>query len=347
MILKQVYLHNYRNYIKQTVAFHLQLTLVVGENARGKTNLLEAIYITVNGSGFRESKEEELIKWEEPTALVESTWEKEGHDYIFQIQLLKKGDSVEKKYYVNKTAKSHVFYAQQQTRSVLFAPEQIEIITGSPTMRRSYFDRIICGFDLEYRKKLHNYEHALRKRNKILEFHKNQHTLREELSFWDDYLEKHATYITQKRQEYVSFLNNHPHIENKRFEIQYLANEFTFDRLIASHEEEKRWRKTQIGPQKDDFVIFLYDDLKENVQLFGSRSEQRLAVLWLKLNEVYYIESILQKKPIILLDDIFSELDTKNKKLIFTLIHGYQSVLTTTEAELLDVAGQEKAVVKI
>ena len=221
-------------------------------------------------------------------------------------------------------------------------------MTGSPDKRRKYFDSIIREFDIEYKKKLANYEIALRKRNKILETHFDEIQLRKEIAFWNDYLEEHAKYITAKREEYLRFLNNHTKIDDREFTIEYIKNEFTRARSEEKFDLERRIRKTVIGPQKDDFQVFQANGkTRKNIQHYGSRSEQRLAIFWLKLNETLFVEERLGMKPILLLDDVFSELDGKNKKLVIDLIKKYQTVVTTTEPELIELTDMRKSVIRL
>lgn len=323
--------------------------MIVGENARGKTSLLESIYFSIYGRGFRETKETELMKWDTDNSLVESTFQEKDSNTLFQITLKNLGESIEKNFYVNKTKKTHYGYNSFQTRAVLFAPEHILIIIGSPDQRREYLNRVIGSFDMEYQKKLRNYETALRKRNKVLEFRQNHELLDEELAFWNGYLEEQAQYVTAKRVEYMNFLNENPHVDSRIFRIEYVKNEFTKERLVQYREEERRIRKTRIGPQKDDFIVYLQEDngIEENVHLYGSRSEQRLAVFWLKINEIKFSETIIKKRPILLLDDIFSELDMKNKKLVLDVVKDYQTVATTTEPELQDLSIMPKTIIKL
>lgn len=347
MKLKKISLTDFRNFEHTSFEFHPLLTIIIGENARGKTNLLESVLFSVYGTGYRESKEEELIRWETARSLVESYWEEKTHEYFFQVTIELKGGKISKKFYVDKTAKSHVLYLNFQSTAVLFAPEHIDIVTGSPDKRRVYFDKIISFYDGEYKKRLHNFEHAIRRRNKVLEHHSDPVKLEDELLFWNGYVEEQSQYITQKRNEYVEYLNKYPAVDHKQFRIVYVKNEFTKERLKEYFDDERKWRRTLIGPQKDDFEIYLKEKVEENVQHFGSRSEQRLTVFWLKLNEIRFFEEKLKKKPILLLDDIFSELDVHNKKLILSLIGEYQTIATTTESELLTYSSQHKSIIRI
>jgi len=338
MILKRVQLHNFRNISKQVFDLSPHLTIIVGENARGKTNMLESIHCIINGVGFRESKEEELILFDKVEAQLDGLFDKNEISYHFRILLRKDPlGKVLKNFFVQKVKKGSYSYKQEQTKCVLFAPEQIEIITASPDVRRDYFNTLISTFDLDYKKHLTNYEQALRKRNKLLEHSFNSSNLTEELSFWDIYLQKEAEYITNKRKEYSQFLSLHPHLDGKDFSIEYCANEFTFERLKEKKELELRVRKTLIGPQKDDWIISLKNKNtnSKNIQKYGSRSEQRLGIFWLKINEIHYIEEKLEVHPLLLLDDVFSEFDHENKERIVRLIETYQTVMTTTEEGLV------------
>lgn len=347
MILKSIHLTSFRNLRDREFAFDKDLTIIIGANARGKTNILESVYVAVNGMGFRESREEELVEWEKANAILETHWEDEKDAILFTISFKRRGESVEKSYFINKTKKNYFTYQQYQTKTVLFAPSHIDIVTGSPDLRRDYFNKVIFTFDPEYKKSVQNYEHALYKRNKVLEHHKQEETLQDELVFWDGYLEKQAMYITKKRQEYVDYLNQHTEIEDKKFRIIYVRNELTQELLKKIFPEEKRMRRTLIGPQKDDFQMYLSNKLEKNIHRFGSRSEQRLGVFWLKLNEINFYRQQFKIKPILLLDDIFSELDLKNKKLILDLIPDYQTVFTTTEKELLELVPSHKSIIQL
>lgn len=348
MILQTIVMQHFRLFEQVQYTFHSGLTIIIGENTRGKTSILEGVYTIIFGEGFRETKEEELITWDKERCNLAAAFTTDSNDrFEFQIMLRRMGEKVEKAYFVDKTKKTHYNYLQFQTRAVLFTPDNIEIITGSPSGRRQYFDKILSAVDIEYKKKLSNYENALRRRNKVLETYRNEDALVEELTFWDDYLEQQAVYITAKREEYVSYLNRHPELDTKRFTINYLKNELNKERLKEKFDLEKRMRKTSIGPQKDDYEIHIVGDVSKNVALYGSRSEQRLAMFWLKLNEITAIEELTGKKPILLLDDVFSELDSQNKKRVMGLIHQYQTILTTTEEELVGLAIDEKEVIRL
>lgn len=347
MLLKSINFNSFRNFEKETFIFNPFLTIIIGENARGKTNLLEGIHVIVHGEGFRESKEEELIGMEKNNGYVEGIFGEKDDKFTYRVAIEKKKEFVEKHFFVNKTKKKHIQYLQEQIKAVLFSPEQIEIIIGSPGIRREYFDKLISFYDYEYKKKLDNYANALRRRNKVLEKHYDESQLKEELEFWNTYLIQQAEYITKKRKEYADYLNEHQELDSKEFSVEYVENTFTQKRLEEFFNDEKRWRRTLIGPQKDDFLIYMKSKLKKNIHHYGSRSEQRLGVFWLKMNEIRFYEDTQNKKPILLLDDVFSELDVHNKKIILNLIKKYQTVVTTTEREVIALAEVPNTIIRL
>lgn len=340
-------LNHFRTFEQAVFDFNEHCTIIIGENARGKTNILESIYLSVHGDGFRERTEEELIRWEADACTVESMWLDKSAKLRFGINMRKSAGTVVKKHFVQKSAKTAAQYVGYHTKAVLFAPEHMDIVCGSPDSRRTYINTILSVTDPEYKKRLHNYSNALYKRNKLYERHKDDTTLKEELVFWNQYLADHGAYVTAKRQIYADYLNAHPSIDHRDFEVEYLKNEFTISRATAAFDEEKRYRRSIIGPQKDDFIIRMKGKTDKVVRNFGSRSEQRLAVFWLKLNELMYFEEVFKKRPILLLDDIFSELDMKNKALIFNLVKKYQTVLTTTEDNLLELSDIGKTIIRL
>ncbi len=346
MYLSTVHLFQFRNVKNKVFRLSEQLTLIVGENAKGKTNILESIMFLLNGTGFRESKEEELILMSETEGYVEGVF---GLDDSIRFKIFLKKHSVGtvKSFFIQKTKKRQSDYLKDQTRAVLFSPEQIEIITGAPEKRRSYFNAVISLFDPEYRVKLHNYESAVRKRNKVLETVHDVFKLHQELKFWNSYLIQQGEYITLKRQEYVDFLNAHPHLDHKQFKIVYEKNEVNELRFAEKIDLEMRTRKTMIGPQKDDFTFYLQDGFDKNIHHYGSRSEQRLSIFWLKMNEIRYMVNVFDKKPVLLLDDVFSEFDAHNKKLIIDLISSYQTVLTTTEEDIVSHINLKKEIIRL
>jgi DNA replication and repair protein RecF len=349
MLLKEITLKNFRSFSDSVFEFNPKLTIILGNNSVGKTNLLEAIYCLSKGHGFREKQEEELLKHEQTTANIQSLFLNERKEKInFRIHLSNQSAFL-KACFVDKIKKRTFDYALLTTPAVIFSPNMLYIIDGEIAERREFFDDILSILDKEYKKRLSNYTNSLKRRNKVLEKVTDISQLKDQLVFWDTYLIEEASYITKKREELVEFLNNHPTIQDKSFSIVYLKNEISKKTLEDTFQKQLYVHKTVVGPQRDNYEIHISNpastphtkSFTKNVHRFGSRSEQRLALFWIVINEIKLYEESLKKKPIILLDDIFSELDESNKALILNLIKDYQTIVTTTEmrvVELSDVA---------
>lgn len=338
MILKSISLYHFRNFDKRQFKIGSNLTAIFGNNARGKTNLLEGIYFILKGEGFRESKEEQLIIFNEKNSFVEVKLEDKKTKNInnLRIDLTLSDFGLNKTYFLEKTKKGRHSYLKNLTPVVLFSPEQIEIINGTPSIRREYFDKFLSGVDLEYKKKLFIYRSALKKRNKILERNFESINLDAELDYWNKLLINNGEYLIAKRQEYIIYLNSNSTIDSKEFNIKYVENKISKERFSEFLKKELLAKRTLIGPHRDEYTICLVNQLtgKKDIHLYGSRSEQRLGLFWLKINELKYLEDFFKERPILLLDDIFSELDHNNQKLIFNLISNYQTVITSTEKEI-------------
>jgi len=280
-----------------------------------------------------------LIKFIEKNSCVDAKLEeKKTKDVInLRIDLTVNDFGLNKTYFLEKTKKGHHSYLKNLLPVVLFSPEQIEIIDRTMSIRREYFDKFLSGVDLEYKKHLTNYNQALRKRNKILEAGFSNLNLDAELDYWNKLLIDNGSYLIIKRREYIFFLNSNSIIDSKKFEIEYKENKINQERFTESLQKELLIKRTLVGSHRDEYNIFMIDkeSQKKNIHIYGSRSEQRLGLFWLKINELKYLEDFFKKKPILLLDDIFSELDHNNQKLIFNLIDNYQTVITSTEKELM------------
>ncbi len=344
MQLQRLILSQFRCFSKKSFEFDSKMTVVCAPNAYGKTSLLEGIFTAIYGKGFRESREMELLRWDHDQSLIGIDIEEKKN--IMQLSLLiqkKTEKTVAKQYSLNRSKVTHRAYRSHGIHAVLFAPQHINIITGSPTRRRDYIDSILSARQIDYAKKLRNYHNALRRRNKILEIWQDEAHLMQELNYWNQYLCEHSSYIISARTTYVHFLNQHQSIDGKNYKIEYIANPFDEKSLARVRSAEIRIRHSMIGPQKDEFRCYIVTDRDIDVQLYGSRSQQRMAVFWLKLNELHYFEEESGNKPLLLLDDIFSELDETNRELALQMVQNYQTVITTTEEEINNILPMKNA----
>lgn len=256
-----------------------------------------------------------------------------------------------KKYLVNGVARRQIDFIGN-LRAVLFWPEDLELVTDSPSLRRKYLDSVLVQVDREYRRNLLSYERGLRQRNRLLDFINEGTAHRHQLTFWNQLLIKAGGYITEKRGEYINFVNE-CQMTNAKYQIEYDKSVISESRLEQYAEEEVAAKATLVGPHRDDFVMkklkmknvkLKIENQEEGLELskYGSRGEQRLAILWLKLAELSYIEREVGDKPVLLLDDIFSEFDEKHRQLVYELIGNQQTIITSADPHELPQAFKKR-----
>lgn len=315
-MLKKITLRNFRNYPKKTFDFDSGATLIVGPNAIGKTNILEAIYALCIGKSFRAEKEDEVIKDGESVTAVTT----DELEIIFDNR-----GRFTKTYRVNGVGKRQIDFVGN-LRAVLFCPQDIEIATDSPSIRRKYLDSVLNQIFKDYRISLHVYEKALRQRNRLLwQIRESRITNQESrglLDYWNNLLIDNGAIIHNRRKDYLNYLN-----------LPYDHSIISAERLERYSAEEIGAATTLVGPHRDDFKVMVKG---KSAKSFGSRGEQRLAVFNIKLGELSYIEKITGEKPILLLDDIFSELDHENRHKVLEIIPKQQTIMTTTDLHLVD-----------
>lgn len=339
MILTSLTLQNFRNYTKKTITFSSAVTLITGANAAGKTNILEAIMMLVTGKSFRAGVDREAIRWQSQVSVL-SCEVLDGEEKIKLELYITQGDvggkkAPLKKYLVNGVPRRMVDFIGV-LRAVLFWPEDLEIVTDSPSVRRRYLDTVLVQVDREYRRNLLSYERGLRQRNKLLDVINEGKATRSQLLFWDQLLIRAGGYLTDTRTAYIDFVNK-TKLTRHNFRLVYDKSVISELRLEQYKEEEIAAKATLVGPHRDDFMIQSVEHGHANnftsrdLGTYGSRGEQRLAVLWLKLAQLEYIEHVVGNSPLLLLDDIFSELDEEHRELVGELTKRQQTVITSAE----------------
>ncbi len=346
MFLSQLSFQNFRSYTKSTFNFSPGITLIVGPNTVGKTNILEAIFVLGMGKSFRAERDLEMIKFKNEVTRIRGEAQNEAEGQTVKLEIMVTTGMVQgqpapsKKYLVNGVAKRQMDFIGMIT-SVLFAPTDLELVTDSPSLRRKYLDFVLVQADKEYRRSLSVYEKGLRQRNKLLERIRDEGLGRGQLAFWDELLIKNGAVITYKREEFINFINYLPS-EVGKFSLIYDKSEISSERLAHYSKEEVAAATTLVGPHRDDWKINKNQGIKESrnqgskeeldISLFGSRGEQRMAILWLKLSELEFVTQKKGERPLLLLDDIFSELDENNRRLVMEIIPKQQTIITTTDA---------------
>jgi DNA replication and repair protein RecF len=348
MILDQLTLQQFRSYVKTTFQFSPKTTLIIGVNTAGKTNILEAIYFLATGKSFRADSDREVIRWDAEIARIKAVGNETKLEILLTQGVVAGSKAPLKKYLVNGVARRMIDFVGN-LRAVLFWPEHLELITDSPSIRRKYLDSVLIQVDREYRRNLMSYERGLRQRNRLLDLINEGTAHRHQLLFWNQLLIKSGSYITDTRAQFIDFVN---HYKLTNLPI----NQLTYDKSVISEArldqyalEEVSAKATLVGPHRDD-ILFKIQDTRmpsedeelRDLSKYGSRGEQRLAVLWLKLAEVSFIEKTTGERPILLLDDIFSELDEKHREFVLGIIGRQQTIITTAEAEVLMMLKREK-----
>lgn len=333
MRLQALTLTNFRSYSKQIINL-APLTIIVGKNTAGKTNILEAIHILSTGKSFRAEKDIDTIQFSKNFSRVDGLLQDDSDSVKITVQLLNNSATFHKRYLLNDVGKSLNSFVSIFC-SILFSPQDLEIISESPTLRRKYLNSVLTSTSSTYRSSLTAYTKALRQRNKLLRLireGKRSYNL-DEFSYWNDLLLEHGNLISEQREKYVEFINE-AQKDAYDIEVEYDSSLITPERLEKYKNAELASGVTLIGPQRDDLNIY-FAGTKRLIREFASRGEQRLAVLQLKLLEIEYVELNADKKPVLLLDDIFSELDSQNISHISHLFPGRQTIITTTHTEYI------------
>lgn len=339
MRLLSLQLENFRNYDLLDLDFSKsQVTALIGANAQGKTNIIEAIAFLALGKSFRTHHSMETLGWEKPHGRVKGfvSEKSSGGSNENQLELevfFQRSPEIKKVKLQSQVVAPKAFLGN--LRVVIFTPDHLQLISGSPSLRRQYLDRTLVQLDRNYVDAITNFQRILKQRNNLLKKIQLRNANEWELDMWDARLVTESQKIWEKRKIFVKFLTQEvPKIykeisgQNQELTIKYSTDENRYDeKLTAAREYDTRTGATSVGPHRDDFHLFL--DSKDLAE-FGSRGECRSAILALKIAEIHYIESESGQKPLLLLDDVFSELDSNRQIHLGNLLEGYQAVITTT-----------------
>lgn len=345
MLLKRLALQNFRSYDQQTFSFDDKLTYVVGPNTSGKSNLIESIFLLSSGKSYRAEKDVQLIRFNEKIARSKAIIGREEREEQLEVIIAKEDDPkqppsgdaflLKKKYFLNGVSRSRLKFAWHMP-SLLFVPSDLDIIDGSPGLRRRFLDNVLELVDEEYRRNLLDYIKAVRQRNALLEHTRETGTRSEkQFAYWDELVIRTGSFITAKRDEFINYINEHEK-DVAAVSVEYDKSIISEERLFKYRDAELGSCVTLVGPHRDDFSVSMKDGGKPfDVKSFGSRGQQRLAVLQLKLLQLAYIEEQTGSRPLLLLDDIFSELDEGHIKLVMEMVTRQQTIITTTHEEFI------------
>lgn len=356
--ITELKLTNFRNHKNFTARFGDGVTIIVGPNGAGKTNILEAINLLSTGKSFKARYDHEMIynpsifgrtkemgdvfdgslttkEFAKVAGLIQIDGDQDG----IEITIVRENPDTnfsQKTYKLNGTAK-RIYETAGFFNVVLFTPQDLELFTGSPTLRRRFLDDLLFKVDQKYKKEHMLYTKALRQRNKVLEKINKTGKGREELPFWTEKILSSGTYMQQKRQNLIQDLDQelnqiYSEISNQkqRTSVSYKVNQLSHERLEKHADHEIYAKTTLVGPHRDDFDFLLSD---YNIAHYGSRGQQRTAVLSLKILELNIVSLKTSAKPVLLLDDIFSELDDEHKTALEKVVQKQQTIITSTHPD--------------
>lgn len=342
MYVNQIQLENFRNYSQLKVKLNKSVNILIGDNAQGKTNILESIYYCSIGKSHRTNKDAELIKLNEKSAYISIYVCKERLDKKIDIKIFKEG---KKGINVNSIKLTKISDLMGIFNVVMFAPEDLTIVKGSPSLRRKFLNIELCKLDKKYYYYLSKYKKVLSERNSLL---KSDKVINEILDVYDKQLCKYGIYIIKSRIRYMEMLNEegrsiHKKITSNNEDIRFnyistigklnnISNldnikESFYDLLIKNRNKDIKRKNTSIGPHRDDMNIQING---MDARHYASQGQQRTSVLTMKFASLEIIKKLTGEYPVLLLDDVLSELDEARQKYVLNSIYNVQTIITCT-----------------
>lgn len=334
MIIKSLELADFRNYRELNISFDEGTNILYGNNAQGKTNILEAIYLSATTKSHKGSKDKEIINFDKEEAHIRTYLEKEDVEYRVDMHLRKsksKGIAIDRQ----KIKKAADLLGLLNI--VFFSPEDLSIIKNGPAERRRFADMELCQLDHFYLYNLNHYNRIINQRNKLLKDMYFNPQLKETLNIWDSQLISFGSKIIERRELFTAQLCEIiKEIHNKlsggkeelmiRYEPDVTIEEFEA-RMKGSQERDIHSKTTSTGPHRDDFT-FIVNGI--DIRKYGSQGQQRTAALSLKLSEIELVKKMTKDTPVLLLDDVLSELDSSRQNYLLNSIGDIQTIITCT-----------------
>ena len=334
MWIEKIKINNFRNYDEQEINLNKGINLFFGDNAQGKTNIIESIFISAFGKSFRTSKEKELIKYNENFLNISLKYKNKDRDGHIKIQI-----SDKKNILVNGIKIKKLSDLLGNINIVLFTPDDISILKNGPAQRRRFLDMMIGQIRPNYVYNLNMYLKVLEQRNNYLKQLRDENGNYELLDIWDEKLAAYSNKICLYRLEFINKIIEKINLIHKKItedkeeiKIEYITDSLDEKELLN---QIKNRRKLDIikgyttkGVHRDDFNIYINNNL---VNIYGSQGQHRTAVLSLKMCELEIIKEEIGESPILLLDDFMSELDEKRRKNFLNNIEDTQVIITCTD----------------
>lgn len=341
MEVKSLNLVNFRNYKNQTINFNSGLNILVGNNAQGKTNCLESIFMCAIGKSVRVKKDKDLIMWNESFAKVSLNSTKNGLNKNINIYLFQNQNKAIK---INSIPIKRMGELMGEFNAIYFCPDDLKLVKESPDERRRFMDMDLSQLNKIYFYALVKYNKILAQRNKLLKTSRDINNLNDTISIWNKELATSGATIIKYRLDFVNLLkkfaydaqnyltNNKEHLEIEYTGINCDSEEEIknklFDSLTKSVEKDFDLGYTTVGPHRDDIKLIVNNI---DIRHFGSQGQQRTCALSLKLAELEIFNSILNEYPVLLLDDVLSELDRDRQLRLLKKLKNVQTIITCTD----------------
>ena len=335
MVIKSLKLKNYRNYDLLDLNFDPNTNILYGDNAQGKTNILEALYLSGTTKSHRGTKDRDIIQFGYDESHIETIVEKRGICFQIDMHLKKnspKGIAIDK---IPIRKAGELFGI---VHFVFFSPEDLNIIKEGPAGRRRFIDLELSQLDKIYLSNLSNYNRIINQRNSLLKDLYGQKNLMDTLDIWDMQMAAYGTKVLEARKNFIKQVNeiiSDIHFKltgrKERISISYEASNGNMsleEALKRYRERDMRMKSTTVGPHRDD--ICFTTDSGLDVRKFGSQGQQRTAALSLKMSEIELVKQVIKDTPVLLLDDVLSELDKHRQNYLLDSINNIQTIITCT-----------------
>ncbi len=350
MRLKSIKLTNFRNLDNMTFVPGGNVTLLSGKNAQGKTNMLEAIYICSTGRSHRTARDRELIKFDNLSAFIDTVCEQKDGTHRIEIKL---STTNKKAVRINNSPAHRLGQLMGHMNAVMFSPEDLQLIKSGPSFRRRFVDIALSQMSSTYFYNLQRYQKTLEQRNALLKNHGGK--IEDTLDVWDAQLSKYGAYLCVRRQDFVDSLDKicsaiHSELTGKKelLRVRYIspmAPQSEQEMVVQLSEYFKKHRAkdikrglTSVGPHRDDIGMEVNEI---DVRAFGSQGQQRTCALSMKLAEVEIMKNITGEYPLLLLDDVFSELDNSRRTWLLNYIGNVQTFITCVDVDRQILSGRD------
>lgn len=337
MIIRSIELHDYRNYEDLKIEFQEGTNILYGDNAQGKTNILEAAFLSGTTKSHKGSKDREIIRFEKAESHIRTIVEKGNSEYRIDLHL-KRRES--KGIAINGVPIKKASELFGFLNIIFFSPEDLNIIKNGPAERRHFLDAEICQLDKIYLSDLTRYNKTLAQRNRLLKEIEGNRDLLSTLSIWNTQLLQYGKRIIRRRKEFIGQLNDivgsiHGKLTGQKehlilkYEPDTQEEDFEIN-LLSAEQRDLRQLSTTVGPHRDD-LLFQVNDI--DIRRFGSQGQQRTSALSLKLAEIELVKKTIHEAPVLLLDDVLSELDQNRQNFLLKSIGDIQTIITCTGIE--------------